>query len=230
MIDSMHEEKTEGIVLRSQDYKERHRIITLFSPHGLISLIVKSISRKNARLLSLTTPFCHGEYIYRQGSPSSSVSMTAPSSMTTLLCAKASIPCKPPAALANAILTSQMPGKPAPALFALYKSYHKQVSHSTILRPCSPVFTSSSLSMKAFFPSLPTARGARKRRRAFSFKGKASAAHTSTPPMPYLLPPQNGSSCFSLDEAQQFSTLRTAPLPPSLLQKIQTLFLSRLAH
>ena len=63
----MHEEKTEGIVLRSQDYKERHRIITLFTPLGLISLIVKGISRKNSHLLTLTTPFSHGEYIYRQG-------------------------------------------------------------------------------------------------------------------------------------------------------------------
>ena len=41
----MQEEKIEGIVLRSQDYQERHRIITLFSPQGLISLIVKSTLR-----------------------------------------------------------------------------------------------------------------------------------------------------------------------------------------
>src|SRR5215467_7390363 len=38
MFKIMTEERIEGIVLRSQDYKESHRIITLFTPRGLIDL------------------------------------------------------------------------------------------------------------------------------------------------------------------------------------------------
>src|SRR5579862_3366288 len=125
----MHEEKTEGIVLRSQDYNERHRIITLFSPLGLISLIVKNISRKNASLLTLTTPFSHGEYLYSQGR-SDLFKYHDGSLLDDHLGLRQNLKSLQAAGvLANAILTSQMAGKPAPALFALYKSYHKQVCH-----------------------------------------------------------------------------------------------------
>src|ERR1700722_12761585 len=125
----MQEEKTEGVVLRSQDYKERHRIITLFSPLGLISMIVKSISRKNARLLSLTTPFSHGEYIYYQGR-SDLLNYCDGTLLDDHLYLRQNLKLLQAAGtLANAILSSQMAGKPAPALFALYKSYHKQIRH-----------------------------------------------------------------------------------------------------
>jgi DNA repair protein RecO (recombination protein O) len=122
----MHEEKTEGIVLRSQDYKEHHRIITLFSPLGLINLIVKGISRKNTRLLMLTTPFSHGEYIYRQGR-SDLLNFHDGTVLNDHLILRQSLKSLQTAGtLANAILTSQMNGKPAPVLFTLYKSYHRQ--------------------------------------------------------------------------------------------------------
>ena len=59
------EEKHEGLVLRSLDYKDRQKIITLFTPTlGLISLIVKGITRKKTHLLTLTSPFTQGEYLF----------------------------------------------------------------------------------------------------------------------------------------------------------------------
>jgi DNA repair protein RecO (recombination protein O) len=140
----MHEEKTEGIVLRSQDFKERHRIITLFTPQGLISLIVKSISRKNTRLLSLTTPFCHGEYHYRRGH-SELLRFHDGTILDDHFNLRQSLNSLQTAgALANAVLTSQMPGKPSPALFLLYKSYHKQV----------PVFSDGGALLSSFYLKL----------------------------------------------------------------------------
>ena len=62
----MQEERTQGIVLRSLDYKDSQRIITVFTPMGLISLIVKGITQRAMARLSLTTPFCEGEFIFKR--------------------------------------------------------------------------------------------------------------------------------------------------------------------
>jgi DNA repair protein RecO (recombination protein O) len=125
----MYEEKTEGIVLRSQDYQERNRIVTLFTPQGMLGLVVRGISRKNSRLLCLSTPFCYGEYVYHRGN-SELLSFREGTVLNDYLSLRQSWKSLQTAgALASAILTSQMAGKPAPALFALYKSYQDQASH-----------------------------------------------------------------------------------------------------
>ena len=147
----MLEEKTEGIVLRSQDFKERHRIITLFTHQGLISLIV---SEHLAEKYPLALP--HYPLL------SWRVSCTAEATRTLLRFHDGTIlddhfnlrqsfsSLQVAGALANAILTSQMPGKPSPALFVLYKSYHKQV----------PCFNDPSQPARQFLPQTPQTRRA----------------------------------------------------------------------
>jgi DNA repair protein RecO (recombination protein O) len=225
----MHEEKTEGIVLRSQDYQERHRIITLFSPEGLISLIVRNISRKNTRLLSLTTPFCHGEYLFHRGR-TELLSFRDGTVLDDHLCLRQSLKSLQIAgALANAILTSQMGGKPAPALFALYKSYHNQVPH----------FNNPEVLLASFYLKL------------LKYEGLLTVLpHCSTckSPSPLLLHDgeslcsQHGAAggfhfiasewdlLLTLDSSMQFSNLRGLALPLHFSQKINALFLSRISH
>ena len=223
----MHEEKTEGIVLRAQDFKERHRIITLFTPQGLISLIVKNISRKNTRLLSLTTPFCHGEYHFRRNNSELlrfhdgsliDEHLNLRQSYSTLQAA---------GALAHAVLTSQMPGKPSPALFVLYKSYHKQV----------PCFSDPAALLSSFYLKL------------LKYEGLLTIAprctHCDEAPSRLLyngeslctqhnvqgglhFSPSEWETLLILDGAQQFSALSTLAVPPMLSQKITSLFHSRL--
>ncbi|MDN3505876.1 MAG: DNA repair protein RecO [Simkaniaceae bacterium] len=122
------EETHEGLVLRSIDYKDRQKIITLYTPtRGLISLIVKGINRKKSHLLTLTSPFTKGEYhfqigksdlyTYRDGTPLSThnnlrQNLSHLQAATTLL---------------KALLTSQLPGKPAPDLYALTNLYLKHI-------------------------------------------------------------------------------------------------------
>ncbi len=119
------EETVEGIVLRSQPYREKARIITLFTPLGVMSLIVK---RMAPRYLSLTTPFSHGEYQIVRGRSDLFALHDATllhehlelrSSLTHLRVA---------GALAQGILRSQWPLKGSPALFTLYKAYHQRVA------------------------------------------------------------------------------------------------------
>ena len=63
----MKTDTCEALVLRSMEYKERQRIITLFTPQGLMSVIIKGISLKKPHLLSLTSPLCLGEFHFSQG-------------------------------------------------------------------------------------------------------------------------------------------------------------------
>jgi DNA repair protein RecO len=54
---------TEAITLSSVAYKERSRIIKIFSKQeGIISLIIKGFSRKKTLLFSLSSPFCVAEF------------------------------------------------------------------------------------------------------------------------------------------------------------------------
>jgi DNA repair protein RecO (recombination protein O) len=223
----MHEEKTEGIVLRSQDFKERHRIITLYSPEGLISLIVKNISRKNTRLLSLTTPFTLAEYHYRRGQ-SELLSFHDGTLLDDHLILRQSYTSLQAAgALANAILSSQMPGKSSPALFVLYKSYHKQV----------PGFTDPAALIASFYLKLLKHEGhltisphcAICDNTASRFLHEGESLCSKHPAQDaFHFSPAEWELLLTLDNAQQFSILRSLTLPPTFSQKINALFLSRL--
>ena len=56
----------EGIVLRATPHKDDDRLLTLFTPQGLLKLYVRGIGR-SSRLIPLTTPFARAEYIYLPG-------------------------------------------------------------------------------------------------------------------------------------------------------------------
>lgn len=224
----MHTEKVEGIVLRSQDFKERHRIITLFTAQGLISLIVKHISRKNTRLLALTTPFCHGEYLF-QRSPLGLPRFQDGSILDDHMDLRQNFGFLQTAGtLAQTILTSQMPDKPAPTLFALYKSYHKQV-------PCfpdpMPLLASFSLKLLKHEGLLTISSQCTSCEvapaRLLQDGESVCPQHSLQEALPFS--DAEWESLLVLSNAQQFSTLRSLTMLPSLSQKIQTLFQSRLS-
>lgn len=219
----MHEEKTEGIVLRSQDYKERHRIITLFSPLGLISLIVKSISRKNAHLLTLTTPFSHGEYIYLQGR-SDLLRFHDGTVLDDHLDLRQHLKLLQTAgALANAILTSQMIGKPAPALFALYKSYHKQICCFDDPAPLLASFYLKLLKHEGQLSISSHCASCQSASAQFLYNGESFCSqHAEHRAISFSF--SEWETVLMLNNVQQFSVLRTLCLSSSLLQKIQGLF------
>lgn len=222
----MQEEKTEGIVLRSQDYKERHRIITLFSPQGLISLIVKGISQKNARLLALTTPFSYGEYIYRQGN-SELFRFQDGTLLNDYFTFRQHLKFLDAAGtLANAVLSSQMAGKPAPALFALYKSYHSQVASFDDPMPLTASFFLKLLKYEGLLSISAHCSSCGAGAQCLSNGESLCSQHADKDAIAFSF--QEWEILLSLDSAQQFSALRSFSIPSHLPQKIQTLFLSRL--
>ncbi len=61
--------KTEAIVIRSVDYKDNDRILTLFSlDRGKISAGIKGVRKNGAKLRFASEPFCFAEYVLNQKS------------------------------------------------------------------------------------------------------------------------------------------------------------------
>lgn len=56
-------EKLEGIVIRTQDYGESHKIVTIFSNKmGKISAIARGAKKPKSRMAAVTQPFIFGEF------------------------------------------------------------------------------------------------------------------------------------------------------------------------
>lgn len=120
-------EKIEGVVLRAQDYKENQRIVTLFTPQGVLGMIVKGIASKKSTLLTLTTLFCHAEYhVVRGNSDLCQFRDGAVLDEHFVLRSRLDW-LRAAGSLTQLILRSQMPHKPTPELFSLYKAYLAQI-------------------------------------------------------------------------------------------------------
>lgn len=125
----MSEKRVEGIVLKSIPFKESDRILSVFTPNrGIISLFVKRLSKSRPSMVNLTSPLCRGEFVFRKGRSDLyrfidgtivDLHLSLRRSYKHLQCA---------GKMLNAILTSQMPGKSAPALYALLVTYLKHLS------------------------------------------------------------------------------------------------------
>lgn len=56
-------EKVEGIVIKTLDYGETHKIVTLFSKkHGKISALARGAKKTRSRMAAVTQPFIHAEF------------------------------------------------------------------------------------------------------------------------------------------------------------------------
>ncbi|MBM7554734.1 DNA repair protein RecO [Thalassobacillus pellis] len=61
-------EKIEGIVLRTRDYGETHKIISLFTREkGKIGVIARGAKKPKSRMASITQPFIHGQFLIQSG-------------------------------------------------------------------------------------------------------------------------------------------------------------------
>ncbi|MFS8563609.1 MAG: DNA repair protein RecO [Rhabdochlamydiaceae bacterium] len=126
----MKEERAEGIVLKTFDYKENERIVTVFTSHeGVIALIAKHI--KNQNKIALTTPFCQAEFLFTKGK-SDLCKLQDGTILNDHHFLRRSLPHLQAAAeMVKIVLKSQLPGKPAPQLYALLLACLSQLAHFT---------------------------------------------------------------------------------------------------
>ncbi|GAB2573138.1 DNA repair protein RecO [Gracilibacillus alcaliphilus] len=62
-------EKVEGFILKTQDYGETHKIVTLLAPTlGKIGAIARGAKKTKSRMAAITQPFIHGSYLIQPGS------------------------------------------------------------------------------------------------------------------------------------------------------------------
>lgn len=219
----MVEEQQEGIVLRSIDFKEREKIITIFTPlRGLISLIVKRITRKQSHLLTLTTPFTQADYHYLIGR-STLYSFRDANILNTHLFLRENLShIQAATTFAHALLSSQMPGKPAPHLYALILSYLKQL----------PQFTNPRNLTSSFLLKLLKHDGHLSLKNGCTNCGQPPTyLHLSepfckehAPPYGHSLTPLEWKTLQTLTEVRNFAPLKELEVPESLYQLIEQMF------
>lgn len=127
-----------AIVLRSFAFKDNQKILTLFSENsGITSMILKGLASKKSCTIAFSQPFCEAEFLFSKGS-SDLLKFHEGSIIDLHLSLRTSLSfIKTASAMNNAILRSQLPGKPSPGLYALLSSFLKQVpffsSQETVL-------------------------------------------------------------------------------------------------
>ncbi|BBH21271.1 DNA repair protein RecO [Paenibacillus baekrokdamisoli] len=61
--------RVEGIVIRSMDYGENNKIVTIYTKtHGKVGIVVRGAKKAKSRHGSMTQLFTHGEFIYFRNS------------------------------------------------------------------------------------------------------------------------------------------------------------------
>ncbi|WP_347834077.1 DNA repair protein RecO [Gracilibacillus sp. JCM 18860] len=61
-------EKVEGFILKTQDYGETHKIVTLLTPTmGKIGAIARGAKKTKSRMAAITQPFIHGNFLIQPG-------------------------------------------------------------------------------------------------------------------------------------------------------------------
>lgn len=127
---SVKEEKAEGIVLRSQEFQEKKRIISLLtSSSGLIQLVVAGLSERRSHLFALTTPFTIGEYHYWEGR-SNLYRFTEGTVLDEQLFLREKLAYLETAgAMAKWLLDYLLPNAPDLVPYLLLKSFIKQIPH-----------------------------------------------------------------------------------------------------
>lgn len=199
----MKQNSSEGIVLDSLEFKERERIIKVFTlEEGLLTIIVKGISKKQPALLALTSPLCIIDLHYLHGR-SEIHRFTGGSVKEPLLFLRSSLPLLQTAAqMANTILRSQQPEKSSPALYLLLKAYLINLSR----------FTDPSSLLASFYLKL------------LLHDGVLSLAHR-----PPLFSCEEWSLLLLLAQAKQFDQLIAQTIAPHILEKM-SLFTQESLH
>ncbi len=193
---------TEGIPLRTLEYKEKERICTLYTEElGLISIILKDLSSKKAHLLLASTPFCIADYHTLKGRSDIYLvqDITIQNHLPSLKKSFAHLSAASQIALL--LLSSQLPEKRSPQLYQLFKSFLLQLG----------AFEDPTLAVASFTLKLLLHEGVLSLRE---------------PPELFTLEEWHTLLPFAL--AKRFSQLPTAPLSPLLQSKLSTFVLQEI--
>lgn len=118
----MHEQKLEGIILQVAPFKEQDRILTVFSPeHGVVKLFLKGSKKSSTK--TVLAPLTRAEFVYRIGASDLWQCQEAAPLELYLSLRESLERLEAACDLLRTIQKSQMAGKAAPELYALFVRY-----------------------------------------------------------------------------------------------------------
>lgn len=218
----MELEKKEGIVVKSFNYQENKRIITVFTENGLLSLIA-TLSQKNPSSSLLTTPLCIGEFFYKKTSSQLHI-LKEGSVLSSYQNYNTSYPHIETAfSFIQTLLASQMAEKPAPLLYKLLKIYLEKLPSFSNPKTLSSSFILKTLRHEGLLPleglcsaceTLPTQ----------AFFQKEPYCKTCMPTHSLFFEEQEWNQFQILLFSKDLKSLETLSCEESLHQKILTLF------
>ncbi len=223
----MNEEKTEGIVLRSLEYKDSQRIVSVFTPYaGMISVLIKGISSRNLPLLSLCNPFSRVEFLIKRKNSELLTFVDGSLLDSNLPLRQAFSSLAIAGQMAQSILTSQLAGKSSADTYFLFRSYLKQI----------PTFQAPEILLASFQLKFLTAEGLLALsatcnlcdRQAEILSQGESLCRLHSTGADASFTAEEWSILLTLHHAKHFSQLRTLSCHPSLLHKIDIYFKKRL--
>ncbi len=223
------DERDEGLVLRSFDYKDRQKIMTLFTlKRGVISLIVKGITRKKTHLLTLTSPFTHGEYLFRIHR-SNLYTFQDGTPLNTNYALRQTLPhIEAATILVQALYTSQFPEKPAPSLYQLTLTYLKHLPAFDNPKAISASFLLKLLKHDGHLALTPTCSHCNTPPTHLHL-GEAYCSHHTPVPATYFTPTEWPLLTILL-ETRSISTLQQLQISTELHEKIEKLLLHPLMY
>ena len=216
-------EKQEGLVLRRIDYKDSQKILTLFtSERGIISLIVKGITRKNTHLLTLSSPLTHAEYLFRVHRSTLYTFQDGTLINSHLPLRQSLLHIESAIRIAQALLTSQLPGKPAPALYRLTLAYLKLTTQFTDPAPLTASFLLKLLKHEGILSLAPTC-ALCSTSPTYLHQGEAFC-QKHTPHSATHYTPEEWATLTTLSETRQPIVLQQTKVPAPLFAKVVSLF------
>ncbi len=218
---------TEGITLHAIPYKERDRIITVFTrEYGIISCIAKRTNSIKNPLYPLTHPLTRGEFIYTQGR-NSLATLHDGSLITSNITLRASLPVLEVAMrLVSIINQSQYPGKPAPNLYHLLILFLRKLPQSTYPQTILASFIMKLLKHEGSLAHTLSCASCRQPLTEGTHSQGEWFCKNHSLPHAITFSQDDLSLIALLASSRSLNTIATTPIPKELLEKITSLLLS----
>ncbi|MBN1914435.1 MAG: DNA repair protein RecO [Parachlamydiales bacterium] len=216
----MQENKTEGITLQSTPFREKQRLIIIFTPYmGLLSCIVP-IMPTRSDLLSISSGFCLSEFIYKKGR-SDLLSLVEASIIEEHFFLRQNLSSLEAAAfMGKMILHTQPPPKISPAIYKLFKKFLQKLHQSKVPRILALSFSLKVLQHEGFIHVLPLCNTCKQEKAHILCGGESLCSHHA---LPYGTPytDEEWSILTALIQENSFSSLEKIILAPQIAMKIE---------
>ena len=217
---------TEAIVLKSLEFKEYDKILTLLSPDfGLFSLYVKMGKKKHMQAHALVTPFTRAEYQFTRGR-TDLFRFHDGSTLDQHLCLRKSYKTITTAAkMVGAICSSQLPHTEDPALYQLFRVLLGHLTKSEDPAPLLALFYLKLLKHGGTWQEGDCCQRCDKRveQEFYRFGGELFCQHCAPPPST-IFNSQEHRALGQLCHLTNLALLEGFASPGDLHQKITSLF------